>query len=501
MSDVQISAEIESRVEIPPTENLNHALGANHDIRTGLAELIDNSIDAGATKVAIVFQVEDMKLVQVSIHDDGVGMDDARMLEVLRLGGHAAHSTKNIGRYGMGMKEGSFANAETVTVVSRKRGMPHVGYQLSKANFTAGKLSEQSLTRIWNLRNDIVPLKHGTSIIWNDLTTTYRGKSEDEARQFLSTTLETIRKFVGIRYHRFLEDGRIKILFYSRYDMGITVANPEPKPIDPFSYQKSGAKGYPRRLAVKGMPGTMGVTVHIWPNRSDRPGFHLEAKDELGHQGFYIYDADRLITAGDWSGFRIPKKETKLLRVLIDDPSVIERFVTVSPQKGAVRLNESFHRFITSLHAKGAPSQNFEAACRDAAETLRESNRKSGKAAPLAEAGRGLAPAIKKTVEDYATLKNSEPVDVVWGPVKNGDFVAVDFKRSQVIINQDYRQELVKGRGSLNDAPLLKALLYLLFNEPATKKATGKMTSNVELWTQILNAAIQEQIAQDGRLF
>lgn len=501
MSDTLISAEIESRIELPPTEQIQHALGANHDIRTGLAELIDNSIDAGATKVAVVFQVKDSKLVQIAIHDDGIGMNETRMLEVLRLGGHAAHSAKNIGRYGMGMKEGSFANAETVTVVSRRQGMSHVGYQLSKASFSAGKLNKRSLTIIWNLRNDVVALKHGTSIIWNDLTSTYLGKSEEEARLFLGNTMESIRKYVGIRYHRFLEDKRLQILFYTRFDLGVMIKNPEPQPINPFSYQKSGRKGYPQKLTVQGMPGTMGVTAHIWPNRSDRPGFLLDAKDELGHQGFYIYDADRLITVGDWNGFRVPKKETKLLRVVIDDPAVIERFVTISPQKGSVRLGEAFHRFMNSLHAKGAPTQDFSATCQDAAETLKESNRKSGNATPLAEAGKGLAPAIKQAVEDHAPLKNSEPVNVIWGKVKNGDFVAVDFQRNQVTINEDFRKELVLGRGSLNDAPLVKALLYLLFNEPVTKKATGKMKANVALWTQILDAAMQEQINQDGRLF
>lgn len=494
MSQVEITTEITSTIELVPTEAIQHALGANHDARSGIAEIIDNSIDAGARNIAIVFQVDGFRLVQVAIHDDGIGMSEFKMEDVLRLGGHEANSRRNIGRYGMGMKEGSFANAETLTVVSKQLGAATTGFQLNKSNFLAGRLNERSLTQVWNLRNDIISLKNGTSIIWNHLNSTYEGNDEKEGLNFLSSTIESIRLRLGIRYHRFLENKSLSIKMFTRWDEDSPVANPDIQAINPFGFSRSGHKAYPKELTVRGDVNAPGVKAYIWPNRSDRAGFLLESKDELGHQGFYIYDADRLITQGGWSGFRKEKKEQKLLRIVIDNPRVINEYLTISPQKGSVRLSEDFHRFMGSLRDPENKDLGFDSVCQDAAEVLKKSNRKSGVADPLAEAGTGIAPRIRAAIEDNASLKKTEPVSVIWGSVHSGDFVKVNSKNNQIVINSEYRKLLNPGRGSLNDAPLVKTLLFLLFNEPATKKETGKMRANVELWTSILNAAVEEQL-------
>lgn len=499
MADTQIAAEIESTISVPPTESIQHALGANHDIRTGLAEIIDNAIDASATQVQIVFQTEGHRIVQIAIHDDGVGMNESHLVDVLSLGGHTAHSEHNIGRYGIGMKEGSYANANTLTVVSRRFGDVPVGYQLSKKNFQAGRLNERSLTRIWNLRNDLTSLRHGTSIIWNDLTSVYEGVDEDEGYDFQSEIIEAIRKFVGIRYHRFLENKKLDISLYVRYDDELPAATPAPVAVNPIGHRKSGHKKYPRQLTIGGKAGELGVTAYIWPNKSKTEAFNLEAKDAMGHQGFYVYDADRLITSGGWAGFVNPKKDLKLLRIVIDDPPVLDEYITISPQKGDIRLAEGFHRFVEQLRAVDNPKVGFKEVCDDATETLRASNRRSGNPDPLAEAGRGLDPVIKATVSELAQLKHDEPIEVVWGPIESGDFVEIGYNSSSIIINQDYRKDLVGRRGGLNDLPLIKSLLYLLFNDAVTKKRTAKSEANVKLWIDILNAAVEKQVLLNRR--
>ena len=389
MAAREINAEIEKTIQLPPSEMIQHALGANHDIRSGLDELIDNAIDAQAENIRIVFHVDGFRVVQVAVHDDGVGMDAAKMERVLRLGGHEASSANNIGIYGMGLKEGSYANADTVTVVSRVKGQFTSGIQLEKESFAAGLLNQKSLTSIWNLRNGLLGLKHGTSIIWTNLVEIYQGDDETEGFAFLSTTIEKIRKHLGIRYHRFLDSERVNIKIFTIYDDFNPVLNPAIEPINPCGYRKSGDKEYPKHLTVDGKSSGLGVTAHIWTNKSKTDQFLLEGKDELGHQGFYVYVADRLITQGGWSGFQEPRKDLKLLRVVIDDHRVVKKYITVSPQKGSVRLTEDFHRFVDSLRTTDASKSTFEDVCDDALETLRFSNRRSGKATPIAEGGRG----------------------------------------------------------------------------------------------------------------
>lgn len=496
MLKARSSFDVEKTIHLAPTESIQHALGANHDIRSGIDELVDNSIDATAENICIVFHVDGNKLTQIAVHDDGRGMDVGTMERVLRLGGHESQSHSSIGIYGMGLKEGSYANADTVTVISRVKGQFPSGIQLHKDSFSADILKEHVITAAWNLRDRLVNLKRGTSILWNDLTDIYEGDDENEANAFLAKTTEKLRRHLGIRYHRFLQNNRLNIKMFMLYDGMSPVPVPEIKPVNPCGYRKSGDSRYPLKLAEHGRDEGLGVTAHIWPNRSKLDEFVLEGKDELGHQGFYVYIADRLITQGGWCGLQEPRKDYKLLRIVIDDPRVIDKYITISPQKGSVRLGEGFHRFVESLQICGDAARNFDEVCGDATAVLRNSNKKSGNPDALAEAGQGIAPAIKDIIEGEAILKRSDPIDVIWAELEGDKFVEVSPREGSIKINRKYRKMINPGRGSFNDAPLLKTLLYLLFNDVATSKQTKKSKANASLWSELLTVAAKEQQRQ-----
>ncbi|MBE7339836.1 ATP-binding protein [Corynebacterium aurimucosum] len=491
----EIVPEIQRTVALPPKASINAALGANHDIRTGLDELVDNSIDAGASMVAIILHTRAKRIVQLSIHDDGVGMSKDKLEDVLRLGGHEAHSEKNIGRYGMGLKEGSFSNADETMIVSRVRGQHMVGYQLSKTSFDAGLLSENSCTQVWNTRPESVKSRSGTSIVWTKLPNVYAGTDDQEAGRFLNRVSEGIRLHLAIRYHRFIEDGRLKLELYSQVDDMLAFSAGPIRGVNPFGYRRSARKQYPLRLTINGDPEAPGITAHLWVNRSKTDEFNLEGKDELGHQGFYFYDADRLITQGGWSSFRSPHKQWKLARFEVDDPRVIENYLTISPQKGSVRLHESFYSFVKQLRNPDDTSIDFERVLEDSASVIRAANKKSGKPDPLADTGRGIARSIQEVLWASERTKSADPINVAWGEVGDGGLLELDHSEHLIIINEDFRAHFTHGHVGLNDAPVLKTLLYLLFNHLLSSgRWTGKSTSNADLWIAMLNAALEEEL-------
>lgn len=86
-----------------------------------LAELIDNSIQAGAAKIDVVFGFEDgAKPTQMAIIDDGHGMEPKMVRASLVWGaGTRADNTDGFGKYGYGLPSASISQCFRVTVFSR----------------------------------------------------------------------------------------------------------------------------------------------------------------------------------------------------------------------------------------------------------------------------------------------------------------------------------------------------------------------------------------------
>lgn len=106
-------------VKIPPDTNLLHSYcHSNLPWWKGLAELIDNAIDAGAKQVKIA--VKDRVL---TVSDDGRGAAD--IMALFKLGKHQEHDPEKsvIGVYGVGAKDAWLACADEMTVTTVHAGM------------------------------------------------------------------------------------------------------------------------------------------------------------------------------------------------------------------------------------------------------------------------------------------------------------------------------------------------------------------------------------------
>ena len=79
-----------------------HVLESRRNDRLGwhdcLAELIDNSFDAGATRAELVFGPKSF-----AVHDDGCGTND--VASMVRIGSHRRRRSTSLGQYGVGLKD------------------------------------------------------------------------------------------------------------------------------------------------------------------------------------------------------------------------------------------------------------------------------------------------------------------------------------------------------------------------------------------------------------
>ena len=91
-----------SKLSIAPTTNLIHAM-RNSGLKwpTAIGELVDNSFDAGATRVTLCFDGKS----NFSCEDDGNGTDS--IASMFTLGDHHATKSTRLGMYGVGLKDTS----------------------------------------------------------------------------------------------------------------------------------------------------------------------------------------------------------------------------------------------------------------------------------------------------------------------------------------------------------------------------------------------------------
>src|SRR6266568_1676360 len=92
-----------------------------YDFPSAVADLVDNSLAAGASRVEIEIEFAGTES-RVLIADDGCGMTANGLAEALRFGSRRVYGRGDLGRYGLGLKTASLSQCRTVTVVSRGRG-------------------------------------------------------------------------------------------------------------------------------------------------------------------------------------------------------------------------------------------------------------------------------------------------------------------------------------------------------------------------------------------
>lgn len=78
------------------------------DVMSSLSEMIDNSIDAGATEIKIVRTKQKDKMWSYSIHDNGCGMTPKELQTALELSPDLDYEDDAIGHYGVGLTAAIF---------------------------------------------------------------------------------------------------------------------------------------------------------------------------------------------------------------------------------------------------------------------------------------------------------------------------------------------------------------------------------------------------------
>ena len=89
-------------------------------VAQALAEIIDNSIEAGATWINLQIN-KDAKSFEIAVLDNGCAMSPKELMNALRFGGtDRFNSRKQFGRYGMGLPNSSLSQCKRLEVFTWK---------------------------------------------------------------------------------------------------------------------------------------------------------------------------------------------------------------------------------------------------------------------------------------------------------------------------------------------------------------------------------------------
>jgi hypothetical protein len=319
-----------------------------YTLPTAVADLLDNSISAGARNIWIKFHWNGSDSF-ISILDDGSGMTEEELREAMRPGSKnplEERPPKDLGRFGLGLKTASFSQCRRLTVASKKEG--------GSPAFRRWDLDYVQKTDKWHLLRYPAPgseirlqplevMAQGTLVLWEnpDRIVGEVSNSDKSAHDRFLQIIGDVEEHLAMVFHRYLEGPfpRLRIYINGQDDTSRV------KPWDTFLSSHPATVTYPRE-PISTRSGMFYVQGFVLPHKD-------KLTDELyqyasgpagwtGQQGFYVYRNDRLLVAGSWLGLGNPRSWTKeeqykLARISIDIPNSLDMDWQIDVKKSTAR--------------------------------------------------------------------------------------------------------------------------------------------------------------------
>lgn len=338
-----------------------------YEFAPAVADLVDNSIEAGASQVDIWIEFKgDESWVRIA--DNGHGMSDKRLLEAMRYGSDRDYGEDDLGKFGLGLKTASMSQCQCLTVASRPKtsGEP-AAFRWSLEHIAKTDRWEVLKVPTTKLPRGMVEMLkdgHRTVVLWEELDRIlgYKHPYGEAQRKRLAMMSREVEEHLAMVFHRFLSGesakGRVRI----------TLNGNDVSPWDPFCRKEPGTKKpAPCEIPIThdGVAGKVLFEPFILPHKDHFSS--VEAHDKAAgplrwnrQQGFYIYRADRLIQSGGWSGVRVPDEHTKLARVAISFSPKLDEAFKINVAKMRVQLPPQMLADIDKLLAPVIKAANAE---------------------------------------------------------------------------------------------------------------------------------------------
>lgn len=344
---------MKSRLAPPKASTMIESLrGLGYSVPTALADIIDNSLAAGAKNVDLQFTWNGPAST-VTILDNGGGMDDAALEAAMRLGNKGpldAREAHDLGRFGLGLKTASFSQCRRLTVFSRKDGVTScLRWDLdviASSSDGGWHLLEGPAPGSEGLGAPLVQRKQGTIVAWEVLDRIVTSGFTD--KDFLDL-IDTVDRHLAMVFHRYLSGPAPRLK--------LTINGNPVMAWDPFMTSNPATWSSPvARFRDAG--GQVEVQCHVLPHRDKLDNKQIEAgagpDGWTAQQGFYVYRNERLLLAGSWLGLGRGRSWTKeeshrLARIRLDIPNTADADWKIDIRKSVARPPVALREALTRL--------------------------------------------------------------------------------------------------------------------------------------------------------
>ena len=297
-----------------------------YDLPTATADLIDNSISAGAKNIWLTFHWSGAQSY-VAIADDGRGMSEASLINAMRPGSRNPQERRDLtdlGRFGLGLKTASFSQCERLTVGTKTAETSQavrawdLEYVTTRGEWRLQRGGSAAFQHAWER---LQGLDAGTVVLWEKMDRMTAGTlvdSEEDHKRFLER-VEEVREHLAMVFHRFLA---------GRSALRLWINDARVKPWDPFLTDVA-ATQLLTDLALPLLGTQMQIKPYVLPHHSKLTAEAYAAaagpRGWTAQQGFYVYRNKRLLAAGDWLGLGLRKEDHfKLARIQLDIPNSMD---------------------------------------------------------------------------------------------------------------------------------------------------------------------------------
>lgn len=322
-----------------------------YSIKSAIADIIDNSIAADAKHVEIFHDA--FPEPYLAIADDGCGMNDQELNEAMRYGGSGpdvVRSSKDLGRYGLGLKTASLSQCRKLTVISKKNNAVYarqwdIDYVRRTNDWSLLILDRDEIAKL--PKADLLNNKEsGTIVIWQELDKFKR--DNPDAGDLLTEEMDKVGKHLSLVFHRYLSHE-------AGLTLSISINNNTLKPFDPFFTKKS-VKMQTEQIYIPHRKGFVEVTPYILPHPSrmttEERALYSDKNGMRSFQGFYIYRNRRLIIWGTWFEMAPKNELSKLARVQVDTPNSLDDLWRLDIKKSTASPPDTVKKRLKKLVTK-----------------------------------------------------------------------------------------------------------------------------------------------------